>query len=203
MRFCTREKQRKFWIQNPSLGKITKVDLQNPLKIVLFMKASILRSFWIINWMKYREINFSSNANPIVITATGIASQNQLWVYKSKPIGLFWLYKNNIKRYPPFSENIKHYQTDFNTFDWIDYQNDWYSCDAFGMITTKVKYRLWYYRNHNHQFIYSKSNKLFVDFKKTKNKIDISEKTFKNSITRPNFIYFTSKGIINYKITTP
>jgi hypothetical protein len=43
---------------------------------------------------------------------------------------------------------------------------------------------------------------IFEDIKKKeKYKIEISEKTLKILIQRPNFIYFTSKGIINYKIT--
>jgi hypothetical protein len=71
------------------LGKITKVDLQNPLKIVLFYESFNVAP--LDNQLnEIQKINFSSNANPIVITATGIASQNQLWVYNSlnQQIGL-------------------------------------------------------------------------------------------------------------------
>jgi hypothetical protein len=63
-----------------------------------------------------QKINFSSNANPIVITATGIASQNQLWVYNSlnQQIGL-WLYKNEYKTISTLSRKHK------TLSDWFQY----------------------------------------------------------------------------------
>ena len=71
---------------------------------------------------KISEINFSQNNIPIVATATGMSTQNQLWIYNTlnQQIGLFDYLKNEYKTVStPLTENIKFYQTDFNTFYWI------------------------------------------------------------------------------------
>ena len=152
--------------KNPSLGKITKVDIKNPLNIVLFYENFNVVILLDNQLNETQKINFLENINPMAVAATGIASQNQLWVYNSlnQQIGLFNYIKNEYKTIStPFPENIKHYQTDFNTFHWIDYQNNWCSCDAFGMITTRGKVPSFDTIEiiNNHKFIYSKSNKLF------------------------------------------
>jgi hypothetical protein len=200
-----------FEYKNPSLGKITKVDLQNPLKIVLFYESfnSVILLDNQLN--EVQKIQFSLNSTPIVITATGIASQNQLWVYDSlnQQIGLFDYLKNNYKAISTsFPERIKQYQSDFNTFYWVDDQNNWFSCNIFGRITTKGKVPDFDYLQiiNDYQYIYSKNSDLiFEDIKKKqKYKIEISEKTFKKFSYKDQILsIFTSKGIINYKITTP
>jgi hypothetical protein len=197
--------------KNPSFGKITKVDIKNPLNIVLFYENFNVVILLDNQLNETQKINFSENTSALAVSATGIASQNQLWVYSSlnQQIGLFDYIKNEYNTIStPFPENIKHYQTDFNTFHWIDYQNNWYSCDAFGMITARGKLPSFDTIEiiNDHQFIYSQSNKLFfVDFNKDKkNAIDISEKTFKKFYYQDQILsIFTSEGIINYKITTP
>jgi hypothetical protein len=200
-----------FEYKNPSLGKIAKVDLQNPLKIVLFYESfnSVILLDNQLN--EVQRIQFSLNSVPIVITATGIASQNQLWVYDSlnQQIGLYDYLNNNYRSISTsFPGSIKQYQSDFNAFYWIDDKNNWFSCDIFGKITTKGKVAdsdsieiL-----NDHQYIFSKNNDLiFEDLKKKeKYKIEISEKTFKKfSYAGQILSIFTSQGIINYKITTP
>jgi len=197
--------------KNVSLGKITKVDLQNPLKIVLFYESfnSVVLLDNQLN--EVQKINFSKNTIPIVITATGIASQNQLWVYDSlnQQIGLFDYLKNNYKAISTsFPESIKRYQSDFNTFNWIDENNNWFSCDIFGKITTKGKIPDFDFIEiiNDQQYIFSKNNIFtFEDLKKKeKYKIEISEKTFQKFYYKDQILsIFTSKGIINYKITTP
>ena len=206
-----RKDNENFEYKNPSLGKITKVDLQNPLKIVLFYESFNSAVLLDNQLNEIQKINFSSNANPIVITATGIASQNQLWVYDSlnQQIGLFDYLKNNYKAISTsFPESIKKYHTDFNTFYWIDDKNNWFSCDIFGKITTKGKVADYDFIEiiNDHQYIFSKNNNLiFEDInKKEKYKIEIWEKTFKKFYYKDQILsIFTSKGIINYKITTP
>jgi hypothetical protein len=56
---------------------------------------------------------------------------------------------------------------------------------------------------NNHQFIYSAISFSLQILRKKKNEIDISEKTFKNSITKTKFYLFFTSEVINYKITTP
>ena len=109
--------------KNISLGKITKVDLQNPLKIVLFYENFNTVVLLDNQLNETQKINFSENTVPILVTATGITSQNQLWIYNSlnQQIGLYDYLKNDYKTISTsFPENIKYYQSDFNAFYWID-----------------------------------------------------------------------------------
>lgn len=200
-----------FEYKNPSLGEITKVDLQNPLQIVVFYENFNTVILLDNQLNEAQKINFSENASPIMVSKTGIAAQNQLWIYDSlnQQIGLFDYLKNSYKSISTsFPESIKYYQSDFNTFYWIDQANNWYSCDVFGKITLKAiipdfdQIAI----NNDHQFIYSKNNILvFEDIDKNqKFEIDILEKTFEKFCFKDQILsIFTSEGITNYKITTP
>lgn len=197
--------------KNPSLGKITKADLQNPLKIVLFYENfnTIVTLDNQLN--ETQKINFSENTVPIMVTATGIASQNRLWIYNSlsQQIGLYDYLKNDYKPISiPFPENIIYYQSDFNTFHWIDGKNNWYSCDVFGKITSKGKIPDFDSIEiiNNSQFIFCKDNTMiFEDYeKKQKFEIEILEKTFKKFYYKDQILsIFTAEGITNYKISIP
>ena len=200
-----------FEYKNPSLGEITKVDLQNPLKIVMFYENFNTVILLDNQLNEAQKINFSENEIPIMVSKTGIAAQNQLWIYDSlnQQIGLYDYLKNSYKSISTsFPESIEYYQSDFNTFYWIDQANNWYSCDVFGKITLKAiipdfdQIAI----NNDHQFIYSKNNILvFEDIEKNlKFEIDILEKTFEKFCFKDQILsIFTSEGITNYKITTP
>lgn len=197
--------------KNISLGKITKVDLQNPLKIVLFYENFNTVILLDNQLNEIQKINFSENTIPIITTATGIASQNQLWVYNSlnQQIGLYDYLKNDYKTISTsFPESIKYYQSDFNAFYWIDEKNNWYSCDIFGKITKRGKisdFDSIEIINEN-RFIISKNSILTIkDIEKSqKFEIEILEKTFKKFCYKDQILsIFTSEGITNYKITIP
>jgi hypothetical protein len=197
--------------KNISLGKITKVDLQNPLKLVLFYENfnTVITLDNQLN--ETQKINFSESPIPIVATAVGIASQNQIWVYNSmnQQIGLYDYLNQNYKTLAtPLSENIIFYSTDFNLFQWIDATNNWYACDIFGKIkkihsTPDFDCIALLYDT---QYIYSKSGELyFVDVaKEQKTQLVISEKTFVKFHYKDQILsIFTTSGISNYKITIP
>jgi hypothetical protein len=134
-----------FEYKSISLGNISKVDLQNPLKIVLYYDDFNTVLLLDNQLNKITEINFSQNSIPIVVNAIGMSTQNQLWIYNTlnQQIGLFDYLKNEYKTVStPLTETIKYYQTDFNTFYWIDKKNNWFSCDIFGKTTSlgKVPY---------------------------------------------------------------
>ncbi|MES2576677.1 MAG: hypothetical protein V4589_03640 [Bacteroidota bacterium] len=197
--------------KNISLGKITTVDLQNPLKIVLFYENfnSVIVLDNQLN--ETQKINFSDHTIPIVASAIGIASQNQLWVYNTmnQQLGLYDYLSNNYKTISvPFTENIKNYSSDFNVFHWIDNKNNWYVCDIFGKIISKgiiPDYDSVTIINEN-QFLYSKNSILILEDveKGKKTEIEISEKTFKKFCYKDQILsIFTSAGITNYKITIP
>jgi hypothetical protein len=203
-----------FEYKNVSLGNITKIDIQNPLKIVLFYEDfnSVVLLDNQLN--KMTEINFSQNAIPIVVSAVGMSTQNQLWIFNTlnQQIGLFDYLKNEYKTVSnPFTESIKYYQTDFNTFFWIDKKNNWFSCDIFGKISNlgnvpdfdKIEII------SSQKYIFSKANSLFFrDISKADatldSEIEILEKTFDKFYYKDQILsIFTGKEIVNYKIVTP
>lgn len=200
-----------FEYKNISLGKITKVDLQNPLKIVLFYENFNTVVILDNQLNETQKINFSDSIIPMVVTAIGIASQNQLWIYNSmnQQLGLYEYLKNEYKIIAvPFTETIKYYVSDFNNFYWIDIKNNWYVCDIFGKITSKgilPDFDSIEIINEN-QFIYSKNEILILqDLEKDKkSEIKILEKTFTKFYYRDQILsIFTSAGITNYKIIIP
>ncbi|MFV8394115.1 hypothetical protein [Flavobacterium sp. LB2P6] len=197
--------------KNISLGKISKVDLQNPLKIVLFYENFNTVIVLDNQLNETQKINFSENIIPIVASAIGIASQNQLWVYNTmnQQLGLYDYLSNNYKIISvPFTESIQNYSSDFNVFHWVDNKNNWYVSDIFGKIISVGKipeYDSIVIINES-QFIYSKNSILILEDieKGKKTEIEISEKTFKKFYYKDQILsIFTSAGITNYKITIP
>lgn len=197
--------------KNPSLGTISKIDIQNPLKIVLFYKDfnTIITLDNQLN--ETQKINFSANEVPIIVTATGISSQNKLWIYNSlsQQVGLFDYLKNTYQTItPPIKGILKYYESNFNTFQWIDENLNWYSCSIFGKITTLGKVpdfdQIQLVSNTN--LIYKKNNVIYYYnlIENKKDLIKIDEKTFANFYYKDQILsIFTNQEIINYKITIP
>jgi len=203
-----------FEYKNVSLGNITKVDLQNPLKIVLFYEDFNTVILLDNQLNKITEINFSQNSIPIVVTGIGMSTQNQLWIYNAlnQQIGLFDYLKNEYKTVStPLTETITYYQTDFNTFYWIDKKNNWFSCDIFGKTTSLGKVPDFDEIEiiNNNQYIFSKGNVLyFKESSETKSdviyEIEILEKSFNKFYYKDQILsIFTAKEITNYKIVIP
>lgn len=197
--------------KNISLGKITRVDLQNPLNIVLFYENFNTVVLLDNQLNETQKINFSENNFPINATATGIASQNRLWVYNNltQEIGLFDYLKNTFQSITPsFQGTVMHYETDFNTFYWIDEKRDLYSCSVFGKITTLGKLpnfdqiqvlssKAVLYKNNTNLYYYT-----LIDNKSTL--IDFDKKTFIKFQYRDQILsIFTTEGITNFKIILP
>ena len=109
--------------KNVTLGKITKVDLQNPLKIVLFYEDFNTVILLDNQLNESQKINFSEHPTPINATAVGIAGQNQLWVYNNlnQQIGLYDYLKNEYKTIStPLAGKVKNNTTHFYSFMWKD-----------------------------------------------------------------------------------
>ncbi len=197
--------------KNISLGNITYIDRQNPLKIVVFYENFNTIILLDNQLNESQKINLSENEIPIVATSVGLASQNRLWIYNNltQQIGLFDYLKNTfLSITPPFEGIIKHYESDFNTFQWIDDALNWCSCDVFGKITTIGKIPDFDFIKiiSNQVSLFSKEG-LFYIYDVDKNKIYPIENVEKSST---NFYYkdqilsiFTNQGISNYKIKIP
>lgn len=203
-----------FEYKNVSLGKLTKVDLQNPLKIVLFYEDFNTVILLDNQLNKVTEINFSQHADPIVVSAIGMSTQNQLWIYNTlnQQIGLFDYLKNEYRTISiPLTESIQYYQTDFNTFYWIDKKNNRFSCDIFGKTTSLGKVADFdkIFIVSSSQYLFSKNNLLyFKGFDKSNieavSEIKILQKTFDNFYYKDQILsIFTATDISNYKIVTP
>ena len=112
-----------FQYKNVSLGKISKVDIQNPLKIILFYENFNTAIILDNQLNEMQRINFSLHSKNIIANAVGSSFQNNLWVFNSasQQIGLYNYLKNEYTNIStPISGNIKYYQTNNNTFYWID-----------------------------------------------------------------------------------
>jgi len=203
-----------FEFKSVSLGNITKVDILNPLKIVLFYEDFNTVVLLDNQLNKITEINFSQNSTPIVVPAIGMSTQNQLWIFNTlnQQIGLFDYLKNEYKTVStPLTEGIKYYQTDFNTFFWIDKKNNLFSCDIFGKTTDLGKVTDFDKIEilNDHQYIFSKANLLFfkdirIVNSDTTSEIEILQKSFDKFCYKDQILsIFTTKEISNYKIIIP
>lgn len=201
--------------QNVSLGKIKKVNIINPLKVVVFYENFNTVVLLDNQLNEIQKVDFSNpeiaDGKSILVTATGLSGQNKLWFFNAneQQIGLYDFGTQKIKNLGiPLQQNFTYYQTDFNTFQWIDNQNNWFSCSIFGEISFKEKTDLFdqiqFLDNSN--LIYSKENSVFFKNRKTNQlyKIEIVEKSFKKFYYNDQILtIFTDRGITNYKITLP
>lgn len=158
-----------------------------------------------------QKINFSDNETAILATATGIASQNRVWIYNglTQQIGFFDYLKNTFQSItPPFNGKIKYYESDFTTFQWVDENSNWYSCDVFGKISSLGKIPDFDFIQFvtNQTVIFSKGG-LFYFYDIEKSKTYLIENLEKSST---NFYYkdqilsiFTNREISNFKIQLP
>jgi hypothetical protein len=197
--------------KNLSLGKISKIDLQNPLKIVVFYEDfnSVILLDNQLN--EIQKINFSTENSSIIAAAIGIASQNRLWVFDtlSQKLGLYNYLNGEFKSIATsFQGNFKYYESDFNTFQWIDNQLNWFSCDIYGKITLlrKVSDFDKIQILDSQLILFSKGEHLyFQDFKLNRTEeIQNVDKTFEFFTYKDEILsIFTNRQIKNYKIIIP
>ncbi|MFY0484039.1 hypothetical protein ACI6PS_15690 [Flavobacterium sp. PLA-1-15] len=197
--------------KNLSLGKIARVDLQNPLKLLLFYENFNTVVTLDNQLNETQRVNFSEFPIPIIASAVGIASQNRFWIYNSltQQLGLFDPQKNTLQTLAsPFQENLSHYDSDFNYFQWIDGKGNWNICDVFGKVTTIGKVegfeRLQFIGDR--QLLYSSEGQLhIVDLKNDKKYLlENVEKSFESFYYKDRILsIFTRQGIINHKIIIP
>lgn len=200
--------------KNVALGKITKVDLQNPLKIVLFYEDFNTVILLDNQLNETQRINFAEYPTPINATAVGIAGQNQLWVYNnlSQQIGLYDYLKNEYKTIStPVIGKINNYSTDFNSFIWIDENGEGYSCSLFGAIENLGKFPIADQIQiiSSNQLLYSSDHKIVLltrqkDKSWASTSLQIPEKRFEKFYYQAqNLAIFTTEGIYNFKIILP
>jgi len=200
-----------FEFKNVALGKATRIDLHNPLKIVLFYE-NFNTAISLDNQLnESNNINFSLFTTPIFATAIGIASQNRLWIFNSlsQKIGLFDFLNNSYTELtPPLQISKKTYDSDFNTFYWVDSDNMLNSCDVFGKIATlgQIKEFDKIQILNSQKVLILKNNNLFINnlINNSLEKIIIDEKTIENfSLKNQILTIFTNQELHIYKIKLP
>lgn len=197
--------------KNLALGKIKRVDIQNPLKILLFYEDfnTILTVDNQLN--ETQKINFSEIQEPLIVTAAGMASQNRFWIYNSltQQLGLFDYLKNTFAFIaPPINGSIKVYETNFNDFQWIDDKDNWFICDVYGKVQSLGKTP----ESDRSVFggkdiiLFSAHDELYLyDLKKDKKyQIENIDKSTQSFFFKDQILsIFTNRGITNYKIYIP
>lgn len=203
--------QELFEYKNLPLGQITKVDLLNPLKVIVLYERfnTVITLDSQLN--ETLKVDFSQLKEPLVVSKTGIAAQNQLWVFDelSQQLFLYDTISGILKTVgTPLSAGIIFYSSDFNTLEWIDKDKEWYQCSIFGNVkslTFGIDYDSILFSD-NHLFIYQKGQEVLIFNKKSKNSYFVEKSmnsvksvSFKNQILS----IFTAQEIRNYKITIP
>jgi hypothetical protein len=205
-------KDKETWqYKSVSLGKIMKVDIQNPLQIILFYGTFNIIVSLDSQLNEVQKINLSDANLNIVASAIGISSSKNFWIFNSlnQQLG-FYNYTNSSYRTLglPFSKTIKNYNSSFNNFYWIDEANNFYYMDIFGktkLITNVPEYEMVFIGDEK-TIVYLKNEIVyFLDLEKNKTYIlEIAEKSFKNFFYKDqNLAIFTTEGITNYKINLP
>lgn len=200
-----------FQYQNLPLGKITRVDILNPLKVLVFYESFNTIVLLDSQLSEIQKIKLSENETPIMASAVGVSGQNKLWIYNSldQQIGLYDINTNQYKDLGiPIKESFLYYQTDFNYFQWIDKQNQWQVCTIFGRIFSNgtIEKNTQVQLLDNDKLMYYKEGKLYVKNRTTAelHEIEKIEKSFIKFYYKDQILsIFTSKGITNYKIIIP
>jgi hypothetical protein len=209
--FFKKNKSQLWQYKNLSLGKITKIDLQNPLKIVLFYED--FNSVIILDNQlnEIQKINFFETNSSIIASAVGISSQNRLWVFDtlSQKLGLYNCINGDFKSITTsFQGDFKHYESDFNTFQWIDDSLNWFSCDVYGkirFIRKAPEFDTVQIINSN-SVLFSKGEHLyFQDFKLERTEeVQNVDKSFNYFSYKDQILsIFTNRQIKDYKLTLP
>jgi len=200
-----------FQYNNLGLGKITRVDFQNPLQIVVFYKNFNTVVLLDNQLNEIKKIDFNLKSTPVTLEAVALSSQNQIWIYDSisSKIGLYNVNTDTFKWISTMLENpISYYESDYTHFYWTDKNLNLYRISIYGAIEKlgiqplSEKAQL----INNSCSLYQLNNQLFyysaIDQKKYK--ITIDEKIISNFFFKDGILsIFTQNEITNYKIILP
>jgi len=196
---------------NLSLGKITNVDFQNPLQIVIFYKNFNTVVLLDNQLNEIKKIDFNLQSTPVTIEAVDLSSQNQIWIYDSisSKIGLYNVNTDTFKWISTMLENpILYYESDYTHFYWTDINLNLYRISIYGTIEKLgilPKFDV-IQLTKNGNSIYKIDDELYYYnvTSKSSNKIAIDEKIISKFFFRDGILsIFTQNEITNYKIILP
>ena len=196
---------------NLGLGKITRVDFQNPLQIVVFYKNFNTVVLLDNQLNEIKKIDFNLKSTPVTLEAVALSSQNQIWIYDSisSKIGLYNINTDTFKWISTMLENpISYYESDYTHFYWTDIHLNLYRISIYGAIEKLGILpnfdTIQFTKNGNS--IYKTDDKLYYyDLtSKSSSKIAIDEKIISKFFFRDGILSIcTQNEITNYKIILP
>ena len=194
-----------------SLGEISRVDLQNPLQIVLFYRKFNTAILLDNQLNETSRINFNDIPQPIIAEAVGLASQNRLWAYdvNTQELGLYDLARGEFKPItPPFADTIRYYHNDYNYFYWIDTTGKCYMANIFGKVTLLGSVPAFdrVQLLDSSALLFQKNGVLYHynPATQTQSRIDTVEKSFESFHYASQILtIFTNSEIVQYQITLP
>lgn len=196
---------------NLGLGKITRVDFQNPLQIVVFYKNFNTVVLLDNQLNEIKKIDFNLKSTPVTLEAAALSSQNQIWIYDSisSKIGLYNINTDTFKWISTMLENpILHYESDYTHFYWTDINLNLYRISVYGTIEKLgilPKFEAIQLTKSNNLIYQIEHQLYYYDLtSKSSSKIAIDEKIISKFFFRDGILsIFTQNEITNYKIILP
>lgn len=196
---------------NLGLGKITRVDFQNPLQIVVFYKNFNTVVLLDNQLNEIKKIDFNLFPIPLNLEAVALSSQNQIWIYDSisSKIGLYNVNTDTFKWISTMLENpILHYESDYTHFYWTDINLNLYRISIYGTIEKLgilPKFEAIQLTKSNNLIYQIEHQLYYYDLtSKSSSKIAIDEKIISKFFFRDGILsIFTQNEITNYKIILP
>lgn len=196
---------------NLGLGKITRVDFQNPLQIVVFYKNFNTVVLLDNQLNEIKKIDFNLKSTPITLEAVALSSQNQIWIYDSisSKIGLYNVNTDTFKWISTMLENtILYYESDYTHFYWTDVNLNLYRISIYGTIEKlgiQPKSDSFQLTKNNNSIYQIEHQLYYYDLtSKSNSKIAIDEKIISKFFFRDGILsIFTQNEITNYKLILP
>lgn len=131
-----------FQYANYSFGKITTVDSNNPLRVLLFYKNFNTVILLDNQYNEVQRISLNNETTTVMMAYAGMAALNKIWMVDQNTNRIL-LYDWNTKIIktltPPVYPTIKYFKTTLNFAYWVDENNNLYQCDLFGSILLRGK----------------------------------------------------------------
>ena len=209
--FHKQTNQQNLVYKNVALGKITKIDVLNPLQLVLLYKDFNAVVLLDNQLNETNRILGNTIDTPISFEFTGLASSNQFWFFDvfSQKIGLYQFKNNNLKFIStPLVAIPKTHQNNYNHYLWVDSNNDFFTINLFGKISKLGKIPdSDIIKIIDSERLLLKTGQSLYYYNLTDNsskKIELSENSFANFFFKDGILsIFTQNKITNYKIILP
>lgn len=199
----------KWEYKNLSLGKITSVDLINPLKILVFYRDFNSVVLLDNQLSEISKINFSDF--DIVAQTCSMASKNRFWVYDNLTSNLFlvdYLNKKKTTVNQPFRSDFKYWKSDYNYWFRISEENELYSYDNYGNVISHgniPEFNKILIGENREIFLSLNDNLYFYQSLKGEPQVfSLPEKVFDSfDYKNRNLSIFINKKIQNYQLILP